>query len=263
LLGLPGRTALKAYVTSTATAGVVAIALAAAFGAGTGDMALIAGLVVAGAASERWKVGLFGDAHVSLAAVAMMVAALAGGARDAVIVAPLVAVAVNFGGVVPLYKTAFNIAAYALATLAFLGTVRLCALTPIGDGWPEMVIAATFGATAYFAVNTAMVAFAVALAAGGRATAVIRERYLWLLPHYVLMGAVAAMMAHAYAPAGAWVIAVFAVPVAATQVALHQYSTLKQQLNAARAQGVEERLKDVEAELALARRLDRTSTHVA
>jgi hypothetical protein len=252
---LPTGRALIAFVVSVTAAGAAAITLAGFFGSGSGNLTLIAGLVIAGAVSERFKVGLFGDAHVSLAAVAMMAAGLIGGARDVVIVAPLIAIAVNVGGVVPFYKTAFNVAAYTLASLAFLGTVRLAGATPLTAAWPQSVVAATVGTAVYFALNTALIATAVSIASGNRFADVIRGRYLWLLPHYLPLGALAASLAHAYDPTGAWSIAIFAAPVAAVQFALYQYASLRR-TNAASLREIEERMRLVEAELTLARTLD-------
>jgi hypothetical protein len=255
LFSLPTGRALIAFVASVTAAGAAAIALAGFFGGGSGNLTLIAGLVIAGAVSERFKVGLFGDAHVSLASVAMMAAGLIGGPRDVVIVAPLLAIAVNFGGVVPLYKTAFNAATYTLASLAFLSAVRFCDATPLTADWPQSVIAATIGSVVYFALNTALVTTAVSIASGQRFAETIRGRYLWLLPHYLPLGAIAASLAHAYDPAGAWSIVIFAAPVAGVQIALYQYATLRR-ANAVSLREVETRMRAVEAELTLARHLD-------
>src|SRR2546426_4113528 len=120
LFSLPGRRSVATYVGAVVGAGAIAIALAGIFGSGSDDLVLVAALIIAGALSERFKVGLFGDSHVSLSAAACMAAGIIGGPRDVVLVAACMAIAANVGGVVPLYKTVFNIAVYALASLAFV-----------------------------------------------------------------------------------------------------------------------------------------------
>ena len=255
IFSLPDGRTLRAYVAIVTAAGVLAAALAATFGHGSGDAGLIAGLVLAGAVSERWKVGLFGDAHVSLSAAVLMAAGLAGGPRDIAIVAPLLAVAVNLGSVVPLYKTIFNAATYVLASLAFLATVNIFVPQPDAGDWLHVVAPATAGVGVYFAVNAALVAVAVVLASGERVLDVVRGRYLWLLPNYLPIGAIAAAFLLGYDSIGAWAILVFAGPAAAVQVALHLFAAVKRSGDE-RVQEVEERMRIVERELALARRLD-------
>ncbi|TAK64478.1 MAG: hypothetical protein EPO22_05745 [Dehalococcoidia bacterium] len=264
IFSLPAGRTLRAYVAMVTAAGALAAALAATLGHGANDAGLIAGLVLAGALSERWKVGLFGDAHVSLSAAVLMAAGLAGGPRDVAIVAPLLAVAVNVGGVVPLYKTAFNAATYVLASLAFLATVNVFVPQPNAGDWMHVVPPATAGVCVYFVVNAALVAFAVVLASGERVLDVMRGRFLWLLPNYLPIGAIAAAFLLGYDSIGAWAILVFAGPAAGVQVALALFAAVKRS-GEERLHEMEERMQVVERELALARRLDDESevAHVA
>lgn len=265
VFSLPAGGALRGYAAAVTAAGALAAVLAATLGGGSDDAILIAGLVIAGAVSERWKVSLFGDAHVSLSAVVLMAAGLAGGPRDIAIVAPLVAVAVNLGGVVPLYKTAFNAAVYVLASLAFLATVNVFVMHTQPHDWLRVVLPATLGVGVYFVFNAALVGTAVSLASGESVLAVIRGRYLWLLPNYLPLGPIAAAFLFGYGSAGAWAIAIFALPAAAVQVAVYLFAALKRS-SEARVLDVEERIRIIEAELAQVRRLDSGSvprSHVA
>lgn len=255
IFSLPAGRALRAYVAVVTAAGATAAAFAATVGHGSGDVGLIAGLVVAGAVSERWKVGLFGDAHVSLSAAVLMAAGLAGGPRDVAIVAPLLAVAVNLGSVVPLYKTVFNAATYLLASLAFLVTVNIFVPQPDAGDWLHVVAPATAGVGVYFAVNAALVAVAVVLASGESMLDVVRGRFLWLLPNYLPVGAIAAAFLLGYDSIGAWAILVFAGPAAGVQIALVLFAAVKRS-GEEQLREMEERMQAVERELALARRLD-------
>jgi len=254
-LSLPASPLLRAYVAAVGVAGAAAVVLGVVLGSGSGDAGLIAGLVIAGAISERWKVGLFGDAHVSLSGAVLMAAALAGGPRDVAIVAPLLAVAVNLGGVVPLYKTVFNASVYTLAPVAFLATVSVFDPNPQANDWLHLVVPAALGAGAYFALNAVLVATAVSMASGQQVVDVIRRKYLWLLPNYLPLGAIAAAFLFGYASAGVGAILIFALPAAGVQAALSLYSTLKRTSDV-QLRDVQERIKAVEAELALAHRLE-------
>lgn len=263
LFSFPGHRLLQTYVMAVIAAGAVCIALAGAFGSGSGDLALIVGLMVASAVSERFKVGLFGDSHVSLAAVACMVAAVVGGPRDVAMVAPVAAIAANFGGAMPLYKTLFNIAVYVLASLAYFAVFHVFGVAwSVGD-WPQTVLPATVGVVAYFVVNAGFVSGAVSLASERPFAAVAREKYLWLAPHYLPLGALAAATAAGYGFVGASVILLFALPVASIQLAMIQYSTARTR-DLQDLRDAQMRISAVEAELAQAIRMERTPhPHVA
>ena len=263
VLSLPTGRTLRAYVAAVTAVGAVAAAIAGTLGNGSDDLGLVVGLLLAGAISERWKVGLFGDAHVSLSAAVLMAAGLAGGPRDVAIVAPLLAVAVNLGGTVPLYKTVFNAATYVLASLAFLATVNVFVPRPDAGDWLAVVVPATAGVGVYFAVNAGLVAAAVVIASGERMLDVVRGRFLWLLPNYLPIGAIAAAFLLGYDTIGAWALLVFAGPAAGVQVALALFAAVKRS-GEERLREMEERMRVVERELELARRLDRGGVpHVA
>lgn len=249
-LSLPQGNRLRGYVLAVLLAGGVAIALALTVaGAGSGDVGLVVGLILAGATAERFKVGLFGDSHVSLGAVACMVAAVVGGPRDVVLVAPPVALACNLKEGLPLYKTLFNIAVYVLAALAFGAVFDALQSAPTAASWPEVLLPATLAAAAYYVVNAALVTGAVGLASHRDLREVAGEKYLWLAPHYLPLGAVAAGLASTSGMLGAWAILLFALPLASTQVALYQYSS-RREAEVARLRRACLRIRELEAELA-------------
>jgi putative nucleotidyltransferase with HDIG domain len=67
------------------------------------------------------------------------------------------------------------------------------------------------GAT-YFAVNMGLLSIALGLEGHERWWAVFRERFAWLLPHYLVYGFIGGVMALAYAAVKLFALAVFAVP---------------------------------------------------
>jgi diguanylate cyclase (GGDEF)-like protein/putative nucleotidyltransferase with HDIG domain len=109
------------------------------------------------------------------------------------------------------YYALFNIGALSLASLAAAAVFSL--------GWVdtragELVTAGAglVAGGAYFAVNTALISLAMALEGRDRWRSVWKERFSWLLPHYVAFGAVGGAIALAYAAINLYGLAVFILP---------------------------------------------------
>ncbi len=92
------------------------------------------------------------------------------------------------------------------------------------DDWPSVLAAAVVGSAANFAVNSGLVALAVALDSGRRPESVWLDAFTGLLPHYVLLGVLAAAMASAYDGWGLAGLSVVLAPLAMAWVALKQYA---------------------------------------
>jgi diguanylate cyclase (GGDEF)-like protein/putative nucleotidyltransferase with HDIG domain len=107
----------------------------------------------------------------------------------------------------PLFLAAFNVGAIALATLAAAGVF---AVAPDGRGL--LAAAGAVAGLAYFATHMGLMNVAVSLESRGSFQSIFRERVGWLLPHYVVYGFVGAVIAIGYEVAGAYALAVFAVP---------------------------------------------------
>src|SRR5262249_15138378 len=65
---------------------------------------------------------------------------------------------------------------------------------------------------AYFAVNTGLLSGALALESRNRLWPVWRERFAWLLPHYLGFGLIGGAIALGYEAVGIYALAVFAIP---------------------------------------------------
>jgi putative nucleotidyltransferase with HDIG domain len=108
---------------------------------------------------------------------------------------------------------------YALFNIGALSLASLAAAAVFSVGWVdsragELVTAGAGLAAggAYFAVNTALISLAMALEGHDRWRSVWKERFSWLLPHYVAFGAVGAAIALAYGAIGLYGLAVFVLP---------------------------------------------------
>jgi diguanylate cyclase (GGDEF)-like protein/putative nucleotidyltransferase with HDIG domain len=108
---------------------------------------------------------------------------------------------------------------YALFNIGALSLASLAAAAVFSVGWfdsraGELVTAGAglVAGGAYFAVNTALISLAMALEGHDRWRSVWKERFSWLLPHYVAFGAVGGAIALAYGAIGLYGLAVFVLP---------------------------------------------------
>jgi len=108
------------------------------------------------------------------------------------------------------HQLLFNVGALTLASLA---AAEIFSLHPSGDAERAEYLAIGLAAGfVYFAVNTGLIATAIALEGHDSAQRVWRERFSWLLGHYVVYGFIAAVIYEAYQPIGIWGLLVFALP---------------------------------------------------
>ena len=208
-----------------ATVGATGAAVLA-FGASryTADhLAVLLTLVVLGALAERYAVGLF-DSHVSVGVIAVLAAGMLAGLWGVALVAPPIVLAGQLGDDAAWYKRMYNVATYLLAGAAFAGCFH--AFGPEPAAWPSVLLPALLGTLANFAVNSGLVAMAIAVDLDEPLLAAWRRRYLWLLPQYMVVGLVATAAAAAYQVLGLWGLAVFAAPAAGIRAALLQGAPL-------------------------------------
>ena len=102
----------------------------------------------------------------------------------------------------------FNVGALSLASLAAAGVFVIGR----NMGRDFVVVAGLAAGAGYFTVNTGLLSVALALEGHERWWTVWRERFAWLLSHYVAYGFVGGVMALGYELVGPYALAVFAVP---------------------------------------------------
>ncbi len=153
------------------------------------------------------------DGSISVGAVGCLGAAALFGPRAALALA-ITIVAVEWSARRPaVHHMLFNIGALTLASLSAAGVFRLADL--VGGGTAHRVTVAILGLGAgavYFGVQMGLVSLVSALASHERWWTVFRERFAWLLPHYLVYGFIGGVMALAYAAVGLFALGVFAVP---------------------------------------------------
>ncbi len=211
--GRPHFLALSAPL--AALVGLVAIAGIAAGFAGllfgtTGDVVGLIAIVVLVGGGQALSLELEAGS-ISVSAVGALAGASLFGPRAALPLAVTI-VAVEWSARRDdWYYALFNIGALSLASLA--------AAAVFSVGWVdsragELVTAGAglVAGGAYFAVNTALISLAMALEGHDRWRSVWKERFSWLLPHYVAFGAVGGAIALAYGAIGLYGLAVFVLP---------------------------------------------------
>jgi len=112
-----------------------------------------------------------------------------------------------------IHRVLFNVGALTLASLAAASVFKIGSFVPTGT--EHRLAVAGLGLVAgavYFAVNMGLLSLALALEGHERWWAVFKERFAWLLPHYVVYGFIGGVMALAYEAVKLFALAVFAVP---------------------------------------------------
>jgi diguanylate cyclase (GGDEF)-like protein/putative nucleotidyltransferase with HDIG domain len=154
----------------------------------------------------------FDEGTISVAAVGAIAGAALFGPRAALAIAVTTSIVEWSARRSALHNVLFNIGALTFASLGAAGVFSIA--NSVHGHWHDLATALLgLGAGAvYFAVNMSLLSLALALEGHERWWAVFKERFAWLMPHYVVYGFVGAVMGIAYAAAGLYALAVFAVP---------------------------------------------------
>jgi diguanylate cyclase (GGDEF)-like protein/putative nucleotidyltransferase with HDIG domain len=107
----------------------------------------------------------------------------------------------------PLHRVVFNIGTLSVSALAAAGVVAAGRSLSVG-----IVISAVAAGFVYFAANTGILGVALAIEAQERWSTVWRERFSWLLPHYLAYGLIGGVIALGYRAVGLYALLVFAIP---------------------------------------------------
>jgi diguanylate cyclase (GGDEF)-like protein/putative nucleotidyltransferase with HDIG domain len=205
-LSLSKRLAILVGVVSFV--GVAAGLLGALFGTTNDIFGLIALVILVGLGQA---VALeVDDGSISVSAVGTLAGAALFGPRAALALAITTCVVDWSAKRYPLHKTLFNIGALSLASLAASAVFAVGFDGSLGE--LVTVGAGLAAGAAYFAVNTGLLSLALSMEGHERWWRAWHERFLWLLPHWVVYGFVGGVMAIAYHAAGPYALAVFAVP---------------------------------------------------
>jgi len=206
---MPAR--LTILVGVIGTCGITIGLFAAMTAAGTDVAALLAIVALVGAA-QALSIEVERTGTISVTAVGALAGAAIVGPRGALVTALTIALVDWTARRCVVHQLLFNVGVLTLATLA---ASHVFTITSAFDGPAETPLTIATGVVAgfvYFALNTGLLSLAVALEGRERVWSVWRERFRWLLPHYLVYGFVAGVIFVAYRPIGIWSLFVFALP---------------------------------------------------
>ncbi len=147
------------------------------------------------------------DGSISVGAVGALTGVALFGPRVALALAVATAIVDWSARRSPLHRVVFNIGTLSIASLAAAGVVALCRSTGVG-----IVVAVVAAGLAYFAANTGLLSIALALDSEESCSTAWRERFTWLLPHYLGYGLIGGVIALGYQAVGLYALLIFATP---------------------------------------------------
>jgi putative nucleotidyltransferase with HDIG domain len=213
-----------AYVLLTFVMGLISIAIFAPR-LNTDDLIGFAVMGVLAVAFGRTRVPIYGDTAVSIGMVGDFAVAFLWGPAGAVIVSPFAAMATDLAGGGAWYKRLFNVGSFTLVNVATAAMIHTL-VGVVGSGLPHSgwLIPIGLGAILlYYLMNISLVTVAVSLATRTSIFAVWREKFEWLLPHYVIFGMLGLALAVAYDGLGYIGLLAFIAPPLMMRFSIKQY----------------------------------------
>ncbi len=212
-----------AYVLAIFLAGLVSVAVFAPQ-LNTSDLGGFVVLALLAIAFGRTRVPIYGDTAISIGIVGDLAIAFLYGPAGAVLVSPFAALATdtNHGA---WYKRLFNVGSFIVVNVVV--AVMIQSLVGIvGPGLPvnAWLIPIALGAVVvYYLLNSGFLAIAVGLSTGTSLVDVWREKFEWLLPHYLVFGLLGLALALGYEGIGYFGILAFVAPPLMMRFSVKQY----------------------------------------
>jgi diguanylate cyclase (GGDEF)-like protein/putative nucleotidyltransferase with HDIG domain len=174
------------------------------------DVVGLAAILVLVAIGQALSIEVERTGSISVSAVGALAGAAILGPRAALAIAITMSVVEWSAHRSVFHKLLFNVGALTFATLA---AAEVFSLHPGGAGSkPAYMAVGLVAGFVYFAVNTGMLAIAIAIEGNDSPLRVWRDRFRWLIVHYIVYGFIAAVIYEAYQPIGVWALLVFALP---------------------------------------------------
>lgn len=189
----PLLTALIATVSATA----LGVLVAAILGWERQDATFLVALVALVVVSELVDFSPFPNSGVSISIAMIFAAGIFSGVPSVVVVALAIALADQLLHRVALRKAMYNAGLLIITGATFTATVDLLAKVP-GDDWLGLMAPVMLGSLIAFAINLMLLALAISLETDRRPWSVAGADFAWMLPHYLILGVFALLMAAAY-----------------------------------------------------------------
>jgi diguanylate cyclase (GGDEF)-like protein len=215
------------FITSVIAAGV-AFAFTGFFMHAVPDPIAVALFVMLAVGAELLQLDLYGKGTVSVSVAVAFAAALVTGLPGLVLVSAAIVLAHRVRQTpifdkTSAYKTAFNWATHVLAGVLPVFALRTLQLEFRLDNLPMLIVPMALAALAYFIVDTGLIATVFGLVSGENPVKVWRDRYQWLVSHYLTLCTLGMFVGLAYTTTGSLGVIVFTMPVMMMRVAMKQY----------------------------------------
>jgi diguanylate cyclase (GGDEF)-like protein/putative nucleotidyltransferase with HDIG domain len=192
--------------------GVGAGAVGMLFGHSSDYIGLLAVLTLVGAGQALSYEAVELEGSLSVSVVGSLAGAALFGYRAALPLAITIAIVDWSARRNSLHHVAYNIGTMAASSLAAAAVFSIWPHTTSNLDRGVVAVLGVGAGTVYFLVNMLLLSLASAAEGHENPVNVFRERYAWLLPHYVVYGFIGAVMGIAYKGVGLYALAVFAVP---------------------------------------------------
>jgi signal transduction histidine kinase len=174
------------------------------------------------AAARLASLEMFDGSSYSVSTVPTLAAGMLLGVAGAVIVAPVSALVRGITRRSPWYKVLFNASLYVIAAAASTSVFDLMRLPVAPASLPLLLPGALAAGGAYF-LHTLLVAGAIGTERRTPPLPLWREEFQWLWPHYLVMGAMALLLALAYDAFGLVGVLTFVAPPVLLRYVAKQY----------------------------------------
>jgi hypothetical protein len=184
----------------------------------------LAGLATLGMLAERLDIDLYGDSRISVSGLFLLTAAIVLGPQAVWIMGCAVALSGHIGRERPFYKLVFNASAFVIvSTASAYAYLFVLGIAPGSDGVVRPP--ATVGAALVdFALSSLLVTLIITQTTSDTSLREVwREKYRWLLPHFVLLGFLAYVLSLAHESLGLVGILGFTAPVLVARFTMKQY----------------------------------------
>ena len=173
---------------------------------------------------ERARLDLFGNSRLSLSFVALFSGGLLLGPGAVGAAAMIGLFVAKFPDREDWSRFLFNVAVMSLSGVAYSAVFHTAADAPTSGQILELLPIALVATLVAFSTNMGLVAGIVSITGEQSFVAVWKEKYAWLLPHYVALGVVAYAMVVSFLALGAIGAAIFAMPIVMLWFAVRQYT---------------------------------------
>jgi hypothetical protein len=172
--------------------------------------------------SEFMDFGPFANSRISVSIVLIFAAGAFSGLPGAVLIAGVCATADAVAHPKPFYKAAFNLGVLITTGAVYCGVVSVFSLD--AHDWTARLGPSMAAAGAAYIVNSGLVTMAISTENRIDLFSVWSSRFRWLLPHYIVIGLLAVLLALAYDRWDMAGLALFLMPLAMAWLAMKQYA---------------------------------------